>query len=45
MQRYIDINSDVGESFGEYRMGNDEEVFKHITSANVACGFHAEIHQ
>lgn len=41
MQEYIDINSDVGESFGAYKIGDDEEVFKHITSANIACGFHA----
>jgi len=41
MQEYIDINSDVGESFGAYKIGEDEEVFKHITSANIACGFHA----
>jgi UPF0271 protein len=36
----IDLNSDVGESFGIYRLGLDEEVIPHITSANVACGFH-----
>jgi UPF0271 protein len=37
----IDINSDVGESFGIYKLGLDEEVIPHITSANIACGFHA----
>ncbi len=37
----IDINSDVGESFGPFRVGNDEELFPYITSANIACGFHA----
>ncbi len=37
----IDINSDVGESFGIYRLGLDEEVIAHVTSANIACGFHA----
>lgn len=37
----MDLNVDMGESFGRYRLGNDEEVMKHITSANVACGFHA----
>ena len=37
----IDINADVGESFGNYQLGSDEELFKVITSANVACGFHA----
>ncbi len=36
----IDMNSDVGESFGIYRLGLDEEVIPHITSANIACGFH-----
>lgn len=40
-QLTIDLNSDVGESFGPYRMGNDEDLFRHITSANIACGFHA----
>ncbi len=39
--RTIDINSDLGESFGNWRMGNDEVVIPEITSANVACGFHA----
>ena len=37
----IDINSDVGESFGAYTIGNDAAVMKSITSANVACGYHA----
>ena len=37
----IDLNSDVGEGFGPYRIGNDEEIFPYITSANIACGFHA----
>ncbi len=37
----IDLNSDVGESFGVYKLGLDEEVILHITSANIACGFHA----
>ncbi len=37
----MDLNVDMGESFGRYKLGNDEEVMKHITSANVACGFHA----
>ena len=31
----------MGESFGMYKMGFDEEVIKHISSANIACGFHA----
>lgn len=37
----IDLNSDVGESFGAYRLGADEEVLRFATSANIACGFHA----
>jgi len=37
----IDINCDMGESFGSYRLGRDEEVLDYITSANIACGFHA----
>ena len=39
--RTIDINSDLGESFGNWQMGNDEALIPEITSANVACGFHA----
>lgn len=37
----IDLNSDIGESFGIYRLGSDREVLAHVTSANIACGFHA----
>lgn len=37
----IDLNSDLGESFGPWRMGMDREVLACVTSANVACGFHA----
>ena len=37
----IDLNSDLGESFGRWTLGNDAELMKSITSANVACGFHA----
>ena len=37
----IDLNADVGESFGAYTIGQDPILFPHITSANVACGFHA----
>jgi len=37
----IDLNCDMGESFGAWRMGNDEAVLDHVTSANIACGFHA----
>ena len=38
---YIDLNSDVGESFGNWTMGDDAAVFRHVSSANVASGFHA----
>jgi UPF0271 protein len=37
----IDLNCDMGESFGAYRIGRDEDVIQFITSANIACGFHA----
>jgi UPF0271 protein len=37
----IDINCDMGESFGPWRMGTDADVMPHITSANIACGAHA----
>ncbi len=37
----IDLNSDVGESFGRYTIGLDDEVIPLISSANIACGFHA----
>jgi UPF0271 protein len=37
----IDLNSDVGESFGVYSLGMDEEVIPLISSANIACGYHA----
>jgi UPF0271 protein len=40
MSTYIDINCDMGESYGRWTLGHDEEVMPHITSANVACGFH-----
>ena len=36
----IDINCDMGESFGVFTIGRDEEIIKHITSANIACGWH-----
>ncbi len=39
--RSIDFNADIGEGFASYRMGLDEEIVKHITSANIATGFHA----
>ncbi len=37
----IDLNSDLGESFGAYTIGNDSAVLEHVTSANIACAFHA----
>ncbi len=37
----IDINCDMGEAFGNYQMPNDAQLFKYISSANIACGFHA----
>ncbi|UZJ24924.1 LamB/YcsF family protein [Rhodococcus antarcticus] len=37
----VDLNSDVGESFGRWTLGDDEAVLASVTSANVACGFHA----
>ncbi len=40
-KRVIDINADLGEGFGVYRYGADELIMPHITSANVAAGFHA----
>ncbi|MEZ0581109.1 LamB/YcsF family protein [Nocardioides sp. MH1] len=39
--RSLDLNADVGESFGRWRLGDDEALLPHLTSANVACGFHA----
>lgn len=36
----IDINCDLGESFGQFIMGNDDAVFPYISSCNIACGFH-----
>ncbi len=38
---HIDLNSDLGESFGQWRMGNDGTMLGLVTSANIACGFHA----
>lgn len=37
----IDLNCDLGESFGAYRLGMDEEILQFVTSVNIACGFHA----
>lgn len=38
---HIDLNSDLGESFGRYTIGNDAAVLGRVSSANIACGFHA----
>ncbi|WP_034758857.1 LamB/YcsF family protein [Rossellomorea vietnamensis] len=37
----IDLNCDLGESFGAYTIGKDEEMMNYVTSVNIACGFHA----
>ncbi len=37
----VDLNCDMGESYGIYQIGNDEAILPYITSANIACGFHA----
>lgn len=37
----IDLNCDMGESFGAWKMGQDDEILPFVTSANIACGFHA----
>ncbi|MCJ8163418.1 LamB/YcsF family protein [Pontibacter sp. E15-1] len=37
----VDLNCDLGESFGAYQLGNDAELLQYVTSANIACGFHA----
>jgi len=41
MTRTIDLNADMGESFGPWVMGNDAALLDIVTSANIACGFHA----
>lgn len=38
---WIDINADAGESFGRWTLGNDAEFLRHVSSVNVACGYHA----
>ena len=37
----VDLNCDIGESFGAWTLGADADVLSHVTSANIACGFHA----
>lgn len=41
MTRTVDLNADMGESFGPWNMGNDAALLKLVSSANIACGFHA----
>jgi len=41
MSRSVDLNSDMGESFGPWKMGDDAALLQIVTSANIACGFHA----
>src|SRR3970040_3211506 len=40
MGRKVDLSADMGESFGRWTLGNDEALMPHLTSANVACGYH-----
>ncbi len=37
----VDLNCDMGESFGRYTLGEQQDILKYVTSANIACGFHA----
>lgn len=41
MSLFLDVNADLGESYGAWTMGNDNELLPLITSANIACGYHA----
>jgi len=41
MQKVIDLNADLGESYGAWNMGNDSAMLDIVSSANIACGFHA----
>ncbi len=41
MKPRIDLNCDMGEGFGPWKMGDDVAILDHVTSANIACGFHA----
>lgn len=41
MKQSIDLNSDMGEGFGNYELGSTEGVMKHLSSCNIACGYHA----
>src|SRR5579859_7640561 len=39
--KMLDVNADLGESFGRWKLGDDEQLMPHVTSVNVAAGFHA----
>ncbi len=41
MRNIVDLNSDVGESYGTYKLGLDEDVLNYVSSVNIACGWHA----
>ena len=41
MEKKVDLNCDLGESFGVYQLGSDAQLMPYISSANIACGFHA----
>ena len=41
MTARVDVNADLGESYGVYRIGNDDEMLNYVSSVNIACGFHA----
>ncbi len=41
MAKTVDLNADMGESYGAWSLGDDESLLKIVTSANIACGFHA----
>jgi len=41
MKTTVDLNCDMGESFGSWNMGADAQILEHVSSANIACGFHA----
>lgn len=40
MKTYIDLNADLGEGFGPYKLGMDEEILNEVSSVNIACGWH-----
>ena len=44
MKYNVDLNCDLGESFGAYSIGQDDRIMDYITSANIACGYHAGDH-